>query len=358
MKFIYTFFIFFLTYTELNAQVVTEFVTDNDMTETISLAFYGNDLYFSSWWEENWNNPYDDIYKISKIDITESTPTIIDVVNLPNLPGGMVFKDNYLYFSHGYTISKIDITENTPNIIDIINVNSRVEGMAIHGNELYFTVAIGSKISKINITDTTPVMVDVANDLDSPYDLVFKGNELYFSNQYHINKINITETAPNPNLVSNVSYSRGLVFDDDILFIAKQIDGEIYSQDVTLPSNASLLHTSYNAFNDIALLNNDLFITGFNNIYKIENVSDLVSLSVSENSFSTNKYKIYPNPTFNEISISGIRSKEAFIIYDVYGKEILKGTISVNEKIDVKSLSNGLFFIELDNGNRLKFIKT
>lgn len=355
MKLIHPFFIFFLTFTKFNAQVVTQFVSDNDMTETISLAFYGNDLYFSSWWEEIWDNPYDDIYKISKIDITESTPTMIDVVILPSLPGGMVFKDNYLYFAHGYTISKIDITENVPTIIDIKNVGSRIEGMAIHENELYFTN--DDEISKIDITETTPMVVNVANDLDSPHDLVFKGNELYFSNQYQIKKIDITETAPSPDLVSNVGYSRGLAFDDDILFIAKRIDGKIYSQNVTVPPNPSLLHTSYTAYNDIALLNDDLFITGFYNIYKIENISDLITLSVSDNTLSPNKYKIYPNPTFNEISILGLRNQEVFTIYDIFGKKILKGVISKDEKIDVKNLSNGFFFMELGNRNGLKFIK-
>lgn len=69
------------------------------------------------------------------------------------------------------------------------------------------------------------------------------------------------------------------------------------------------------------------------------------------------KTKLYPNPTSDYIQISSLSVSKAFTIYDILGAQIKKGVISINEKIDVKNFSKGLYFLKLDNGTAIKFIK-
>ena len=39
------------------------------------------------------------------------------------------------------------------------------------------------------------------------------------------------------------------------------------------------------------------------------------------------------------------------------GAEVLKGSINFNENIEISNLTKGLYFLKLENGNTLKFIK-
>jgi len=80
--------------------------------------------------------------------------------------------------------------------------------------------------------------------------------------------------------------------------------------------------------------------------------------SLSTNQFVLNKkFKLYPNPTNEFIQISGLLSKENYRIYDILGKEVKKGAIVNQQQIDIRDFTNGLYFIKLDNGNTIKFMK-
>lgn len=67
--------------------------------------------------------------------------------------------------------------------------------------------------------------------------------------------------------------------------------------------------------------------------------------------------RIYPNPSTEFIQVSGLSETESYLVYSVLGTEITSGIISNNEKIDIKNYSNGLYFLKLENGNTIKFIK-
>jgi len=67
--------------------------------------------------------------------------------------------------------------------------------------------------------------------------------------------------------------------------------------------------------------------------------------------------KIHPNPTSSFIIIYGIKNKERYRIYNYLGIEILRGTATSNQNIDVRNFSNGLYFLKFEKGNTLKFIK-
>jgi endoglucanase len=79
-------------------------------------------------------------------------------------------------------------------------------------------------------------------------------------------------------------------------------------------------------------------------------------LSYYEEIFKTKK-TIYPNPSSRSITIKGIYKEQAYKIYNLIGAEVLKGIINFNENIEIHNLKKGLYFLKLENGNTIKFIK-
>jgi len=90
----------------------------------------------------------------------------------------------------------------------------------------------------------------------------------------------------------------------------------------------------------------------------LDNFSLIKNTTLSLDEFeNTNTVKLFPNPTTEYIQILGLINTENYSIYNVIGSEISKGSISINEKIDVKNYSKGVYFLKIDNGNTVKFIK-
>lgn len=69
------------------------------------------------------------------------------------------------------------------------------------------------------------------------------------------------------------------------------------------------------------------------------------------------RIKTYPNPSTNYISLSGLAESKNYVIYTMQGKEVARGTISNNNQIDVRFLSDGLYLLKLENLEMVKFIK-
>lgn len=63
--------------------------------------------------------------------------------------------------------------------------------------------------------------------------------------------------------------------------------------------------------------------------------------------------KLYPNPTDGKINFTGTLSGEKFAIYDLTGKMIYSGTISLNQ-MDVSFLKNGMYLLEVSSTRRIK----
>lgn len=96
--------------------------------------------------------------------------------------------------------------------------------------------------------------------------------------------------------------------------------------------------------------------------YNIQKESTLqlktsTALDLVDAQLNNDKLSVYPNPSNNYINISGLTKIQNYSIYNVLGLKIQSGSISNNEKVDIQNLKNGLYFIELRNGNTLKFLK-
>ena len=75
-----------------------------------------------------------------------------------------------------------------------------------------------------------------------------------------------------------------------------------------------------------------------------------------ENFNLVDKISIFPNPTSDYISISNLDNSESYLIVNQLGQKILKGTYN-NNKIDIRNLTNGIYFLKFESGNTFKFIK-
>lgn len=142
------------------------------------------------------------------------------------------------------------------------------------------------------------------------------GNDLLISEYSNnkISKINIMDINPvAEEVVTGLTGPTGLVLNGNDLYIAEQ--------DTFKVSKFTYATTAVNA----VLINQNL--------------------------------QLYPNPSTDYIQITGLSETENYIIYSIYGTEVLNGTATKNEKIDIGNLSNGVYFLKQENGNTTKFIK-
>ncbi|WP_445749847.1 T9SS type A sorting domain-containing protein [Polaribacter sp.] len=88
-------------------------------------------------------------------------------------------------------------------------------------------------------------------------------------------------------------------------------------------------------------------------IYKTDS-----TLSLNDTELNDTEIAVYPNPSSKFIQISGIKGDEkAFSIYNTHGIKVKTGTIQENNKINIQTISNGIYFLIFENGNSIKFIK-
>ena len=120
--------------------------------------------------------------------------------------------------------------------------------------------------------------------------------------------------------------------------------------------------------NDIAVFNNELYVTGA--FYKI-NSDSIWSIAkyngwyLGEKEFNKKSgASVYPNPANNiiNINLTVIPTREEFlIITDVLGNNIYQQTLlKMNNSIDVSKWSNGVYFYEITNNKEIfrgRFVK-
>ena len=80
------------------------------------------------------------------------------------------------------------------------------------------------------------------------------------------------------------------------------------------------------------------------------------TLSINENGI-LKKAKLFPNPSSDFIKISGLSKTENYTIYNILGSEVSNDIILENTKVDIRNLINGIYFLKLNDGSTLKFIK-
>lgn len=82
------------------------------------------------------------------------------------------------------------------------------------------------------------------------------------------------------------------------------------------------------------------------------------TLSIDET--FTFKVNVFPNPTIDILTVSGIKNIQNYTIYNILGKTIKSGNLNAQNTIDVSKLSKGIYLLNLKNNNQTytkKFIK-
>jgi len=69
------------------------------------------------------------------------------------------------------------------------------------------------------------------------------------------------------------------------------------------------------------------------------------------------KLTISPNPSKDFIKISGLESKDSFSIYNTLGENLIEGKVSDQQLINISDLENGVYYLKIESGSILKFIK-
>jgi len=69
------------------------------------------------------------------------------------------------------------------------------------------------------------------------------------------------------------------------------------------------------------------------------------------------KIGVFPNPSHDFLQLSNTENPETYTIINTLGQEILKGNIDENDKINIRNLNKGLYYLKLANGTTRVFIK-
>ena len=85
--------------------------------------------------------------------------------------------------------------------------------------------------------------------------------------------------------------------------------------------------------------------------YKITNESVLQMniLSVSKKEFLLQKttIKLYPNPSKDYIQINGLTKKSYYFIYNTAGEIVDEGAVVDHQKINIKNLPSGMYYLNI-----------
>ncbi len=344
MKQNYTFFIILLfVFTTIRSQTSDVII---GLQDPRGMALHGNDLYFSE----------SDGDKISKIDITSTNPTPVEVVSSIFRPYGITIKDNYLYYGLNFDdkIYRIDLTAADPSstIQEIADVSGPV-ALAIKDNYMYVSEDYDEEyIYRIDLNAANPVATEFVQ-VDTPTGMAFYGDDLYIAEYTRISKVDLTASTPVVTEVISGISPLGLLIDGSDLYYWS--GSKISKIDLTIAGTPipEEVVTGVGYAYAMAIEGNNLYIVegGASKISKFS----MTTLSVSDN-HSVVKTELYPNPAKEAIRISGIED-ENYIIYNLMGAQVARGSVSDHQEINVRDLVQGVYFLKLENGNTIKFVK-
>ena len=316
----------------------------------LSIAFSGTNLYIVN------------ADKIQKIDVSIPNPIAVTVVSGLTSPQYLAIKDNYLFVAQFGKISKVDITAPTPTTaIDVISVGEELPaGLLISGNDLYIAILNGG-ISKIDITQVNPAIIDVLVSTYTPFAMAMNGNDLYFCSTVSdnlpaqgISKIDVTQNLPATLIISGLDDPKSFIISGNRLIFTELGANKVSYINISVnnPIKTEIVEIPLGPYG-IAIHNSILYIS---EVFAGKIVKLNTPLSVIDVNQNQSKVMLSPNPAHDEIEIYGAPSVGDFVIYNFIGQKVLNGTM-VNNKIDIKNISNGAYFIKLENLETIKFIK-
>ena len=89
----------------------------------------------------------------------------------------------------------------------------------------------------------------------------------------------------------------------------------------------------------------------------------IFEVGIEEGVLSTDEFNrnqnvnLFPNPSSNFVEITNIQEAQNYSIINSLGQRVLEGTVTSDNKTDIRSLNNGVYYLKLDSGKTLSFIK-
>ena len=152
-------------------------------------------------------------------------------------------------------------------------------------------------------------------------------------------KLYINGSLAKEKTVTAARYNTGLVhFNDSALHF-----GGVWGE---TPGTISEAFTG--SIDDVYLYEDALTATEVANIYSGS------TLSVDDLD-SNEKFNVYPIPVYNNLNITGLSKPVKYLISSMEGKTIKNGVFQ--ESVDVSDLKSGLYFLQVDTKNPIKFFK-
>lgn len=81
------------------------------------------------------------------------------------------------------------------------------------------------------------------------------------------------------------------------------------------------------------------------------------TLATQEVKIKQTELSVYPNPAVDVIQVSGVGKLQKYTVYNAVGSHIAEGNISDNGKINIHHFISGVYFLKLENGKYVQFIR-
>lgn len=348
MKYLYSFVLLLFVSLNVHSQA-TDFITD--LNDPQDMLLDGNMLYIVE----------ADSSRIIKVDLSIPDPEPEVVITGLPIMRGIALNGTDLYFSqlNGQNkISKIDLTDPNPTPTIVLENFITAQDLVFYGDDLYIAQFGLDRIVKIDTSIPNPPIVEVAGGIETPIALELVGDDLYIATWGEDKVFKIDLTNPNPpviQVIANLLLPVGLTHRGNELYIAEagqSIGSDRISKiNITNPVRTTVVDGLYNPTKGLEIYNDVLYIAENFKISKFE----LPPLSIDD--LNIENILAYPNPTFDYVEISGLINPENYKIYSISGAVLGMGVVAENEKISVKHLSAGVYFLVLDDTKVLKIVK-
>ena len=130
--------------------------------------------------------------------------------------------------------------------------------------------------------------------------------------------------------------------------LAHHNDAGLHFGGLVAPADGSITRPFTGSIDDVYLYEDTLTETEVANMYSASTLS-INDLDNNE------KFNVYPIPVYNNLNITGLSKPVTYLISSIEGKTIKNGVFQ--ESIDVSDLKSGLYFLQVETKDPVKFIK-
>ena len=171
------------------------------------------------------------------------------------------------------------------------------------------------------------------------------GNGSVFSNPFNCTTVPLeleSFTGQNNNCKVLLNWKTGIEFNIKNIEIERSEDGNIFSKVGEVSPKGSDSRYLFNTTNT----SNGFFRLKINDVDGYYEYSGIIHINSTCNN---DNYSISPNPTSDEIKISGLKKSDQLLISDILGKIIMQFDAPANNKLNIQSLPSGIYVLLVFN---------